>query len=112
MDEFLLFILAYLPMDGSDLLSVLALNLDSDDKVLDVFPYSGNKSFCVLQSLRSKMLTCNQNKIVENLFRNYLYDYSPFWKDMFLLTSINLEDMEENMSFNKVSYTINFKFSL
>lgn len=89
-------------MNGADVLPVLALGVKEGDIVLDMLPNFGNPAFCLFQTLRPKILTCNSNHYINSLFSKYLYDFSPTWKDMLLVTKFNFRDESNNDLFDKV----------
>ncbi|KAK6627933.1 hypothetical protein RUM44_010415 [Polyplax serrata] len=97
----------YLLMNGADVLPVLALGVKEGDIVLDMLPNFGNPAFCLFQTLRPKILTCNSNHYINSLFSKYLYDFSPTWKDMLLVTKFNFRDESNNDLFDKVLLDIN-----
>lgn len=78
--------LSHLLVDGASVLPPLLLNLDANDKVLDVCAATGARSLVILQTLLPELLVCNEqdynkHKQIGELFKQHLPDYTSKWKD-------------------------------
>lgn len=93
-------------MDGADLITTLALDVQPGEAVLDMDNSTGVEALCLLQSLKPSILVCNTNENIKNLFRDYLFDFSPSWKNILKLISFNYNYKENQNFFDKVIFEI------
>lgn len=79
-------VLSHILVDGASVLPPLVLNIDPNDKVLDLCSGTGTRSLILLQTLLPELMVCNEPdrikcKQIATLFYQHLPDYGTKWKD-------------------------------
>ncbi|CAH0391632.1 unnamed protein product [Bemisia tabaci] len=94
----------YFLLDGASLFPILALNLQPNDRILDLCAAPGGKSLIMLQTLFPRFLTCNDfSETRLKRLRYILKDYFTDIDDKVSVTNINGSQYQEETNFyNKI----------
>ncbi|XP_050522786.1 5-methylcytosine rRNA methyltransferase NSUN4 [Daktulosphaira vitifoliae] len=96
----------YYLLDGGSILPVLALDLQPNDKVLDMCSAPGGKALVMLQTLFPENLLCNDvqesrlNKL-HKVMSEYIYDYKS-WGTRLMFSQLNATEFDEPEIYNKI----------
>ncbi|XP_022907957.2 5-methylcytosine rRNA methyltransferase NSUN4 [Onthophagus taurus] len=100
-------VLDYYLLDGGSLLPILALDIQPNEKILDMCSSPGGKSLIILQTLYPKTLICNDisKSRIDRIFKvmkEYLYDLNENWFETGRLKIQNMDGRDINDEFDRV----------